>query len=1009
MLFFRKSRLTFLFCLFVFVKTFSQQCPSRNYSTLDGLPNNSVYSVFKDSRGILWIGTANGVSALINGKITNFSQDDGLAYNNCWSIVEDQNHHLWFGSYGGGITYYDGEKFKIINESKGLVNNFVRRLFISNNRLYVGTNDGISIINTSTFQSINHSNPLPKSSSQKGKFQIMDFFQINKSIYAASYLGGFWKISTDTKSLKHINYKFSIFSTFVQNGFLYISQGGINNKTIDRIKTTDFLAGKTPKQYVGQSIIWQFTADKAGNMYGAGFSVHFPKGGIYKLSGNNETEENNHFNIKSKQGWCVFFDKKNDLIYLGTIDNGLYEVSLKNEISFYPFSNVIKENVDLNFALPFKGLMLYVYANGFLIRGEKNKTVTAIEFQNYIKKCIVKNPLLKKHYYFKSLCFRPLNELSFLDLKTAFNRIYINTTFGLFVLDENGEFENYYPIQSLIFKPVSSSNIIFQLSYGTVSNYHFHANDFEVENYALTNPNNPRDVCGIVDYNNVYYYISRYQGLFSSRNFKFKSFVKSNIWQEKELSALTTDGKGMLFISNSFGDVFEVSIKKGFQLVKKITRDEIIGNSILFLEYYKGFLIIGTEKGVSLYKNGKSIFIDEDLGLVFKNITKSFVQGNDLFLSTSAGYYTLNLPKLIDRKTPNPKVHIAAISINYKKEVSRYNHWFSYDNKEITLPFDKNNLSLKIGFENFQYPNKLVFQHKIIGLKNTDWSNWSNYNYISLNYLPPGKYIVLIHAKNTINDKTIKSRLLIIYIQPPFWQTWWFITSVLVLTLFITFLIIKKRIQIIQQQERTKGEINKRLVETKMEALQSQMNPHFIFNAMNSIQNYIIDEKVDNALLYMSEFSKLIRQTLNNSSKHTIRLEEEIDYITNYISLENMRISNKVEFQLTISPEIDCFDIAIPPMLIQPFVENVFLHAFDEKTAYPLLSIHISQAIDTVIIVISDNGKGIDTEKETNISSKGLRLTNERIQLISGSQDKMIQFSSNYPSGTIVQLTIPLR
>jgi len=617
--------------------------------------------------------------------------------------------------------------------------------------------------------------------------------------------------------------------------------------------------------------------------------------------------------------------------------------------------------------------------------------------------------LLKKHYYFKSLCFRPLNELSFLDLKTVFNHIYINTTFGLFVLDENGEFENYYPIQSLIFKPVSSSNIIFQLSYGTVSNYHFHANDFEVENYALTNPNNPRDVCGIVDYNNVYYYISRYQGLFSSRNFKFKSFVKSNIWQEKELSALTTDGKGILFISNSFGDVFEVNIKKGFQLVKKITRDEIIGNSILFLEYYKGFLIIGTEKGVSLYKNNKSIFIDEDLGLVFKNITKSFVQGNDLFLSTSAGYYTLNLPKLINRTTPNPKVHIAAISINYKKEVSRYNHWFSYDNKEITLPFDKNNLSLKIGFENFQYPNKLVFQHKIIGLKNTDWSNWSEYNFINLNYLPSGKYIVLVKAKNLINGKETKTRLLNIIIQPPFWQTWPFISLVILAISLITFLLIKKRINFIQQQERTKGEVNRRLAETKMEALQSQMNPHFIFNAMNSIQHYIIDEKVDNALLYMSEFSKLIRQTLNNSSKHKIRLEEELAYIASYISLENMRASNRVTYKLTLSPTIDAFEIEIPPMLIQPFVENVFIHAFDSSIAEPLLLIDLQCVNEDLIITISDNGKGIDTIASDFFSSKGIRLTNERIQLISGSQDKMIQFSSNYPSGTVVQLTIPLR
>lgn len=1009
MQFFRKSKFILLCLLFVTLNTFSQQYPSKNYSTLDGLPNNSIYSIFKDSRGILWIGTANGVSALINGKITNFSQNDGLAYNNCWSIVEDRNHHLWFASYGGGITFYDGKKFKIINERTGLVNNYVRKIVAFKNHLYIGTKDGISVLDITSFELNNYKNPLPKGYIPNEKFQIMDFFSINNDVYAAAFNGGFWKINSITKSLKHIKYKYSIFATFVQNGFLYISQGGVNNKSIDRIKLIDFIQHKTPKQYIGQSIIWQFTADKKGKMYGAGFSVHFPKGGVYHFFNGCEIDENKRFSVKSTQGWCIYYDKKNDLIYLGTIDNGLYEISLKNEISYNPFSAVLNENVDLNFITPFNHSIYYVYSNGLLIRGKVNKSILASNFQKFIQQYIRQHPEISQHYNFKSLCFRPLNELSFLDIKIVFNRVYINTTFGLFVLDENGVFENYYPIQSMYFKPIQRNEIIFQISYGTISKYLFSANNFKVSNYALENPNNPRDVTNVVTYKNVYYYISRYHGLFSSRNFKFKSFVKNKIWQEKELSAISTDGKGLLFISNTFGDVFVISIKKGFKLKSKISREKIIGNSILFLEYYKGFLIVGTEKGVVFVKKDKSIFIDEDSGLIYKNISKSFVEKDTLFLTTNTGFYKMDLTKIIKRKIANPTLTIASISINYKKENSFHNQWFKYDSKEIKLPFDKNNISIKIGFQHFQYPNKLIFQHKIIGLKNNAWSIWSEYNFINLNYLPSGKYIVLVKAKNLINGKETKTRLLNIIIQPPFWQTWSFISLVFLVTLLITFLLIKKRINFIQQQERTKGEVNRRLAETKMEALQSQMNPHFIFNAMNSIQHYIIDEKVDNALQYMSEFSKLIRQTLNNSSKHKIRLEEELAYISSYISLENMRASNRVAYELTLSPAIDTFEIEIPPMLIQPFVENVFIHAFDSSIANPLLLIDLQCVNNDLIITISDNGKGILSTAANFSSSKGIRLTNERIQLFTGTHDKMIQFLSNSPTGTIVCLTIPIR
>lgn len=122
---------TFLIILlFVFTGSLiSQNYPSKNISIANGLPNNQVEAIFKDSRGILWVGTNNGLSKIKNGEIVNFFEKDGLAHNSVWDIVEDSNKNLWFASHGGGITKFDGDSFQVFNEDNGLCDNRIRNYF----------------------------------------------------------------------------------------------------------------------------------------------------------------------------------------------------------------------------------------------------------------------------------------------------------------------------------------------------------------------------------------------------------------------------------------------------------------------------------------------------------------------------------------------------------------------------------------------------------------------------------------------------------------------------------------------------------------------------------------------------------------------------------------------------------------------------------------------------------------------------------------------------------------
>jgi LytS/YehU family sensor histidine kinase len=188
------------------------------------------------------------------------------------------------------------------------------------------------------------------------------------------------------------------------------------------------------------------------------------------------------------------------------------------------------------------------------------------------------------------------------------------------------------------------------------------------------------------------------------------------------------------------------------------------------------------------------------------------------------------------------------------------------------------------------------------------------------------------------------------------------------------------------------------------------MNPHFVFNAMNSIQNFVIDNKTDDALWYMGEFSKLMRQTLDFSSRSFIHLEEELDYLKRYIDLENLRRKVKVDCVMLVPENLDAYEIQIPPLLIEPIIENVFVHAFDEKMQVPQIKIEFQLLDNHLACKITDNGRGIEsTSFMQKKHSKGLYLIEERIRLISKSDLEMVKISKNAEGGTTVTLLIPLR
>ena len=168
------------------------------------------------------------------------------------------------------------------------------------------------------------------------------------------------------------------------------------------------------------------------------------------------------------------------------------------------------------------------------------------------------------------------------------------------------------------------------------------------------------------------------------------------------------------------------------------------------------------------------------------------------------------------------------------------------------------------------------------------------------------------------------------------------------------------------KQENQRLLLERKLTETRLVALQSQMNPHFIFNVLNSIQYYILDNDVDNAINSLGRFSHLIRQMLNLSTKNEISLNEEIEFLKLYNEVENFRWQNKVNFVVDIANEVDIYKTKIPPMLLQPIVENAFVHAFNQSYVNPTITLNVTHKEKYFVIKIEDNGKGFSKNIDSN-------------------------------------------
>ena len=296
------------------------------------------------------------------------------------------------------------------------------------------------------------------------------------------------------------------------------------------------------------------------------------------------------------------------------------------------------------------------------------------------------------------------------------------------------------------------------------------------------------------------------------------------------------------------------------------------------------------------------------------------------------------------------------------------------------------------------------------------------HRYVDYNKLRPGTYVFKLMAANEVNVWTETPLELTIIIHPAWYQRAMF-KIMLVLILIITiYVIFRQRSKIILQKREQRRKINElemQMAQLKQKTLQLQMNPHVIFNTLNSIQQYIIDHDIDKAVSYLSSFSKLMRRILNNSNERFISLSDEIEAVRLYLELESMRLGNRFNYEIKIDSELDADNVEVAPLIIQPFVENAIIHGLVPKKENCFLKISLSKlGDDKLLCVVEDNGVGRKysekiKQKTGSHKSYGMSITRRRLEMLSkiSNDDFSVEVvdlknDKGEPSGTRVNIVI---
>ena len=998
----------------------------KSYTTLQGLSDNTIVKTVKDKYGFLWIATHNGVNKFdgLNFKTYTHDPNDSNSLRSIWiaDLLIDNNQILWL-STEWGLCYYDETKdrFKYLNDRSSI--QLVYKMPLCNDRknnIWIAAEDGLKKVNTATKKYINTSLkriPDPQFIVEdnngyliigtRGK-GIYNYNPLNDSYKLLQFKGipsdthfmdairdkdAVWIASSEGLLLLKNNETFELF-----NNGLYT----LKNKKIDQLMCVQkFEAAFGDKEIVCG------TYDKKLLLFDK-----FKKAFVYQW-------QSTTINPGGFEPAIVYsIQQDNNILWIGT-NKGLTQLNLKDQQQqsfFIPSllmenNNALVKKVVANNGDDLNKLWLIPWQpyNGIILYDFKNKKI--------IKEWHTRNSKIIRKY--TDLFYSKINHnviaardsaLDFFDADKGFLKT-INIKGKVLSIEEDvhGNVWIGYT-DGLIYLNIKNSSLkpFFPSFEGT---------EVEKTSFGGTFPVN--DI-KIGDQNTLWLASVKY-GLFSfdintniftpHRQFSDRTFSTQN-----RCSSLTIIGNDSVWVGTMAGltcyvkpqnKFINFNINNGLKstYVYSITKDD--NNNI----WGRG------NADIFCFNTNTKNIITSNLGQPYdgfyyeQKITSAL---NKILLGHEGGFTIFNKNDFIKTVEEIPVALITNCTINNEP------FYFNKDSCSVVplqLKYFQNQISFDLNAVEYNFPQDVEYWYMLEGIDKV-WTNGGIKRSINYNNLLQGKYRFSLYVVNNRNKTKSKITSFLFLIKPAWWQYWWIWPAFAFLFAASVIIIAKRRIQNIREKEKQRTAVNKAMAELETKMLRSQMNPHFIFNSLNSIQKYIWENKEEDAAEYLARFAKLMRAILENSRKETVLLKEEIDVMKLYVDLEHRRSNGGFDYAIKTDASLFEKNVLIPPLIMQPFIENAIWHGLNRKNSKGHLYIQVFEKNNNLVCIIDDDGVGRHQKKEPlspEKKSMGIFITQQRIEKLieTTGQNATITIKdkteNGEAAGTEVTITLPMQ
>jgi ligand-binding sensor domain-containing protein len=975
-----------------------------------------------------------------------FNSENGLSQNSGYCSTQDGNGYIWFGTQDG-LNRYNGRKivtyYKETITRGYLCNNYIKSLLYdsASNWLWIGTSKGLCIYNCTLDSFYNASNYFPNANILDG-IMIGNISTINKNeIAVCTNTEGFFTFNTKTKKVAQYfssttqknksrtvnNWHNKLYS--ITNGQLY----ALDNLSMPVIQTN---MGDVRNAIVWQNDLWVASADK----------------GLFKISHAQQPTISLQ-NFGSTAIGSLLIDNQNNL-WIGSRDKGLIIVEPNNLKVLHSFANASNQN---EWPKKFTLSLFKDKQNIIWIGSSGGGFTSSILLKNDFEIIQKKETLRGKEAHNMILSMHKINQHTlYLGTQLEGLRMYNTVTKEIisYPLKTNSASNAIYGITSC------NENSLWLATAGGM--YNFNTSTKKFTHYADTKFEatlGGQAICKLPNCDTLLY--SSNHGLVLFNTIK-KTFSNLEIAGKEDIAKTISayffyeDEEKNIWIGCQGYGLVKYSFKnKVFSFFKKIAK---ISSNIYSIKNINNNLWLASSNGLIVYDSKKDTIIkiiNAATGLA-GNVAYSIEVDNNNFIwcSTNAGLLKVN-PSNYQILHIHPSAGLQASEFNaacsFKDTngmlffggisgVSYFNpsniNYSSFSptpfiesvkifNTEIALGqniLNVNHINLKHN-ENFitfefavtNYINALenVFKYKLDNL-DKDWIEAGSRNYANYSNLPPGNYTLMLQSANSNGVWSKEIKKLAITIKHAWWQMRWLQLLFAIIAASVLFYLIMLRIKTIRKE----AGLKQKIAETEMQALRAQMNPHFIFNSLNSIENFMMQNEKRLASDYLNKFARLIRMILDSSRNEIVPIAVDLEALQLYIDLEQLRFNNKFTYKTNIDPALLTGEYRVPSLLIQPYVENAIVHGLAHSENENLvLTVSAILENDTIKYSIQDNGIGRQQAAVYNLHNKpqhksvGLQITEDRINHFNNEAFDAIKITdlyneNNKPCGTKIEVTI---